>query len=115
MPSLHDKPQLAWVETVTFLNGLRLAARYSSYNGIILFLRLLEASSSANFAHKRVISDLNLWGCTHKKTIKIIDVNLHSSVHKPPQKITETRGKNFLQKFIGCRDEPIKSTETRQG
>ena len=28
---------------------------------------------------------------------------------------TETRGKNFLQKFIGCRDEPIKSTETRQG
>ena len=26
-----------------------------------------------------------------------------------------TRGKNFLQKFIGCKDEPIKSTETRQG
>ena len=24
-------------------------------------------------------------------------------------------GKNSLQKFIGCRDEPIKSTETRQG
>ena len=25
-----------------------------------------------------------------------------------------TRGKFFLQKFIGCRDEPVKSTETRQ-
>ena len=26
-----------------------------------------------------------------------------------------TSGKNFLQKFTGCRDEPIKSTVTRQG
>ena len=26
-----------------------------------------------------------------------------------------TREKSFLQKLIGCRDEPVKSTETRQG
>ena len=68
--SLHDKPQLTWVEAVAFVNGLRLAACHSSYNGIILFLRLLEASSSANFAHKRVITDFYLWGCTHKKLLK---------------------------------------------
>ena len=48
------------------------------------------------------------YGVVVIKTIKIVAVNLHSSVHKPPKRTTETREKKFLQKFIECRDEPEK-------
>ena len=108
MSSLHDKPQLAWVEAVAFVNGLRLAAHHSPYNGTILFLRLLEASSSANFAHKRVNTDFNLSGCTHKKSLKSQMLTCTVLCINHPKKEQKLGEKNFLQKFIGCRDEPKK-------
>ena len=98
MSSLHDKPQLAWVEAVAFVNGLRLASRHSPYNGIILFYAYWKLHRQ-QILHTNELVQTSTYGVVVIKTIKIIAVNLHSSVHKPHKKTTETRGKKFSTKI----------------